>query len=77
MVDKRGAPLRVLRHMVDDSPDLAALLPNREQMLLAYEKQVTSDYQSVNRRVNNGIIKSVMFLIITKFLIGIAIEIPI
>ncbi|GEM_PF-82007 len=76
MVDKRGAPLRVLRHMVDDSPDLAALLPNREQMLLAYEKQVTSDYQSVNRRVNNGIIKSVVFLIITKFLIGIAIEIP-
>lgn len=76
MVDKRGAPLRVLRHMVDESPDIATLLPNREQMLLAYEKQVANDYQSVHSRVNNGIIKSVVFLIITKFLIGIAIEVP-
>jgi hypothetical protein len=76
MVDKRGAPLRVLRHMIDESPDIAMLLPNREQMLLAYEKQVGSDYSSVHQRVNNGIIKSVAFLVITKFLIGIAIEVP-
>jgi hypothetical protein len=76
MVDKRGAPLRVLRHMIDESPDLGALLPNREQLLLAYEKQIGADYQSVHHRVNNGIIKSVVFLVITKFLIGIAIEVP-
>jgi len=76
LVDRRGAPLRVLRHMIDENHDIESLLGNREQMLLAYERQVVSDYESINTRVNNGIIKSVVFLIITKFLIGIAIEVP-
>jgi len=76
IVDRRGASLRVLRHMVDDSSDFESLLSNREQMLLAFERQVTADYESINTRVNNGIIKSVVFLIITKFLIGIAVEVP-
>ena len=76
IVDRRGAPLRVLRHMIDDTHDLDTLLTNREQMLLAFEKQVAADYESVNQKVNAGIVKSVIFLIITKFLIGIAIEVP-
>ncbi len=76
LVDRRGASLRVLRHMIDEHGDLDTLLQNREQFLLAYERQISSDYESINSRVNNGIIKSVIFLIITKFLIGIAIEVP-
>jgi hypothetical protein len=76
LVDRRGAPLRVLRHLIDDNTDIDSLLRNRDQLLLSYEKQVGNDYQSVNARVNNGIIKSVVFLIITKFLIGIALEVP-
>lgn len=76
VIDRRGAPLRILRHMIDEQTNLDQLLINREQFLLAYEKQVAADYEAVNRRVNNGIIKSVIFLLITKFLIGIAIEVP-
>lgn len=75
-IDRQGAPLRVLRHMIDDNPDIVHLLGNQEQFLLAFEKQVMSEYESINRKINRGIIKSVIFLIITKFLIGIAIEIP-
>lgn len=76
LVDRRGAPLRVLRHMIDEYPGVEGLMEKRDQFLLAYEKQVGADYESINRRVNNGIIKSVIFLIITKFLIGIAVEVP-
>jgi hypothetical protein len=76
VVDRRGAPLRVLRHMIEEYPDLDRLLEHHDSFLLAFEKQVGSDYESVNRRINIGIIKSVVFLIITKFLIGIAIEVP-
>ena len=76
VIDRRGAHLRVLRHMIDEQVDLEQLLENKEQFLLAYEKQVNSDYHAVNRRINNGVIKSVIFLVITKFLIGLAIEIP-
>lgn len=76
LVDRRGAPLRVLRHMIDEDASIVASMQNREQFLLAFERQVNTDYESINTRVNNGIIKSVIFLIITKFLIGIAIEVP-
>ena len=76
LVDRRGAPLRVMRHMVDENHELDALLSQREQFLLSFERQVNEDYEAINKKVNNGIIKSVIFLIITKFLIGIAIEIP-
>lgn len=76
LVDRRGAPLRVVRHMVDDNHELDALLAHREQFLLGFERQVNVDYESINKKVNSGIIKSVIFLIITKFLIGIAIEVP-
>jgi hypothetical protein len=76
LVDRRGAHLRVLRHMMDDATDLDVLLRNREQMLLAFERQVAAEYETINTRVNSGILKSVVFLIITKFLIGLAVEIP-
>jgi hypothetical protein len=75
-VDRRGAPLRVLRHMIDDNAATEELLNRKDQFLLAFEKQVGSDYESINRRVNKGIIKSVVFLVITKFIIGIAVEVP-
>lgn len=76
VVDRRGAPLRVLRHMIEEQPDFETVIETRGQFLLAFEAQVNSDYAQINKRVNNGIIKSVVFLLITKFLIGIAIEIP-
>ena len=76
LVDKRGAPLRVLRHVMEENTDIERLLGQKDQFLLTFEKQVNTDYASINRRVNHGIIKSVIFLVITKFLIGIAVEIP-
>jgi len=76
IVDRRSAHLRVLRHMVDADPTLPGLLENKEQFLTVFEKQVSDDYEQINTRVNNGIIRSVIFLIITKFITGIAIEIP-
>ncbi|AHB41977.1 hypothetical protein RAAC3_TM7C00001G0106 [Candidatus Saccharibacteria bacterium RAAC3_TM7_1] len=76
IVDRRGAHLRVLRHMMDEDTSLPATLAHREQFLSAYESQVETDYQSINRRVNKGIVRSVIFLVITKFLIGIAVEVP-
>ena len=76
LIDRRGAHLRVLRHMIDEDPSLAQTIEKKEQFLTVYEKQINDDYQSINHRVNKGIIRSVIFLIITKFLIGLAIEIP-
>ncbi len=76
VIDRRSAHLRVLRHLVEADPSLPQLLENKSQFLVVFEKQVTDDYDAISKKVNQGIIRSVIFLIITKFLIGIGIEIP-
>ncbi len=75
-VDRRGAPFRILKHMVDEDDTLSESLSNKDEFLRAYEAQVNREYQTINTKINRGIIKSVIFLIITKFLIGLAIEVP-
>lgn len=76
VVNRQGAPFRVLHRMIDDQPNMAELLPTREKFLRAYETQINQEYERIGQRVNRGIVKSVIFLIITKFLVGIAIEVP-
>lgn len=76
VVDRQGAPLRILKHMIDNRPDFIEILPRREVLLEAYEQQVHKEYSSSLTRVNRAIVRSVFFLIITKFIVGIAIEVP-
>jgi hypothetical protein len=76
LVDRNGAPLRVLRRMIHDNPDTRQLLGNREHFLEAYEVQIGREYERISTRLNRAIVRSVLFLIITKFLIGIAVEVP-
>ncbi|MFZ1258472.1 MAG: hypothetical protein WAQ25_03305 [Candidatus Saccharimonas sp.] len=75
-VDRQGAPLRIVRRMIEDRSDITAILPRREVFLEAFEQQTNKEYASIGRRINRAIVRSVIFLIITKFLIGIAIEVP-
>lgn len=76
VVDRQGAPLRVLRHMMEDEPDLSTMLDRKDSFLDRYEKQVRNEYGRVERRIKKAVIRSVLFLLITKLLIGVAIEIP-
>lgn len=76
VVNRRGAPLRVLWRLIDEHENTSRLLQNREQFLTAYESQIQTEYGQINERINRGIVKSVAFLIITKVLIGLAIEVP-
>lgn len=76
VVDRQGAPLRVIRHMMETQDDFPALLQKREAFLDEFERQVNREYSSMMARINRAIMRSVVFLVITKFLIGIAIEVP-
>lgn len=75
-VDRQGAPLRIVARMLESGTDVAELLPRKTRFLSSYEDQIQSEYRLINKRVNRGIIKSVIFLIITKLLVGLAIEVP-
>lgn len=76
LVNRAGAPLRILRRLIDEHDNLPHLLQSREQFLSAYETQINNEYARINSRINRGIIKSVIFLIITKVLIGVSVEVP-
>jgi hypothetical protein len=75
-VDRHGAPLRVLKSMIDENKRLPELLPEESRFAAAYETQVNAEYKRVSKRLNKGLIKSIAFLLITKTLLGVLIEIP-
>lgn len=75
-VDRRGAPFRVLRQMIEHDDTLASQLEHPDTFLSKFETQVMNDYKLINGRINRGIIKSVIFLVITKVIVGIALEVP-
>ena len=76
IVNRRGAPLRILFRMIETQEDFSQLLLHEKRFLGAYESQIESEYSSISQRINRGIVKSVVFLIITKVLMGVAVEVP-
>lgn len=75
-VIKYGAPLRILKEMIADTDAVDVLLRDRAKFLSAFEMQMNTVYDDVAKRLNRGIIKSIIFLFITKVVIGLAIEVP-
>lgn len=76
IVDRQGAPLRILRRMIQDNPAIETVIEKREVFLDEYERQINKEYSQVGHRINRAIVRSVIFLIITKFIVGVAIEVP-
>lgn len=76
IVNRQSAPFRILWRLVDRDQDVNQIFSSRENFLSIFKKQIDNEYEQVETKINKGIVKSVVFLIITKFLIGIAIEIP-
>ena len=62
--------------MIEARQDFGQILKKRETFLEAFEQQVNHEYDRISHRINRAIVRSVIFLIITKFLIGVAIEVP-
>jgi hypothetical protein len=76
-VSRYGAPIRVLKSLVEAHQDDAAeLLNDKDQFLNAYERTALKDYKDVGRRLNKGILKSIAFIFITKIIIGVGVEVP-
>lgn len=76
IIGKAGAPFRVLKGLIDDRSDVISLLDDREKFMEAYQSQIVYEYSRADRRLNQGLVKSIVFIVITKTLIGLGIEIP-
>lgn len=75
-VSKYGAPLRILKSLVESRDDVPELLADRHAFMNAYGAQISKDYRLVGKRLNKGLIKSIIFIFITKVCIGVGIEVP-
>jgi hypothetical protein len=75
-INKYGAPLRMLRGMVQENDQISEILHDSDRFDAAFSNQIKREYHKAETKLNKGLIKSVIFLLITKSLIGLAIEIP-
>jgi hypothetical protein len=75
-VSKQGAALRVLKSLAESRHDLPEILPDREKFIDAFRHQTDKEYSAIASRVHKGIVKSIIFILITKVLIGVGIEVP-
>lgn len=75
-INTYGAPLRVLKSMVQDNESVGDLLRNSDRFHTAYAEQVKREYHKAKEKLNKGVIKSIVFLLITKTVIGVAVEVP-
>jgi hypothetical protein len=78
MISRNGAPLRIIRAtFFQKHNEIQTLrIENRSHILGQVESQISEEYAQVQRNVKFGVIKSIIFLLITKALIGLIIEIP-
>lgn len=76
LIGQYGAPMRILREMVVPNQHAATLLQDHSQLLTRARATIQEQYALTRSRLNNGIVRSVTFVAITKILIGVALEIP-
>lgn len=76
LVDRQAAPERIIRRMLNEGVDVRKLLEQKTKFMTAYSVQIEREYSQVKKRIRKAIIRSIIFLFITKILIGLAIEVP-
>lgn len=77
-IDKNGAQLRIIERTFFDANSTAksSLLSNRKQVGGVLRQTIEGEYRDTKITLRRGIIKSIVFLLITKAIIGLGIEIP-
>ncbi len=76
LIDRNSAPFRILLKAMWNDDKLVEHLDSEKAFLGPFNAAIGDSYTTVNTAVNRGIVRSVIFLIITKFIIGVAIEVP-
>lgn len=76
IVDRNGAAWRIIGRCIEKDEHFEFKLTSDKALLGAVNTATLNTYVDVNSNINRGVIRSIIFLIITKFIIGIAMEVP-
>lgn len=78
VVGKHGAPLRFIYtgFFRKDAPLTTNSLKSPEALEQNLHRHIEEEYRSLNKRLDTGIVRSIIFLLITKGIVGFALEVP-
>ena len=76
LIDRHGAPFRIILRAMNSSEKFDQHLLSEKAFLGPFDAAISESYATISKNINRGIVRSVIFLIITKFIIGIAAEVP-
>lgn len=78
ILNKNGATLRMIYtgFYADDAPITPKSFKSADTLEYALRQHIEQEYDALNSRLDKGIIRSIAFLLITKSIIGLGIEVP-
>lgn len=76
-VQKEVSAFQILKSLIDENPEAAKeIFRDPETLTLKVSEVCDERYSEISSRVNRGIIRSVIYIFITKIVLAIAIEVP-
>lgn len=76
LINRYGAPIRVLRELAVEGGVTTDTLADRPALLAKIKRITQQQYQLAHQRLNGQIGKAILFIFITKTLLGVAVEVP-
>jgi hypothetical protein len=75
-VQKEVASFQILKSIIEENPEAEALMTNWEALNREIYETCETRYDEISRRVNTGIVRSVIYIFVTKIIFALAVEVP-
>lgn len=78
IVSRNGATLRMLYtgFYTHDAPISPQAFKTEDSLEYSLRQHIEKEYEALNKRLDKGILRSIAFLLITKSIIGVGVEVP-
>lgn len=76
LMQKHTAPFEVLRQMVKEEPTVRTLIQDNEKFEWKIREICQKRYAQIQRKVNRGIVRSIIYIFVTKVVFALLIEVP-
>ncbi len=76
LINRSGGSMRILREVVMSTSAPEQLLSKHDELMSRIAHEAGQQYKLTRKRLNEGIVRSVIFIFITKVLLGLSLEVP-
>lgn len=76
LINRYAPPMRILRELVYDDVPPAKILPDRTQTAMRARQHCEAAYDRTQDQLTRRIVRTILFVLITKTVIGVSVEVP-